>query len=142
MYDEFGDIMFNAPGRLVLNGGKKSFYLDEDYSSGEDLSNYRYRTDSNGSSYSRNQNRETEVLTTHKKNRYNTNQVWKFRPLEENKEKKIIKIEDEPVGIFPQNPMMYRSPLVAPLAPIRPYAPMMPMVPMMPGQMYPYFPPY
>lgn len=149
MYDEFGDIMFNAPGKLTINGKQKSFKLDDALQSDQDLSKYRYRTDDSKSVYSGAQNREEDterdVLTTYSRDRYKTNQVWKFRPLDEEKEKKIIKIEDEPVRTFKANPYygtspVYRSPMRTPMmSPMM--SPMMtPMVPIMPGLMYPMMP--
>jgi len=143
MYDEFGDIMFNAPGRLVKNGGYKSYRLEEGTQSQDDLSNYRYRTDNNQSIYSGTFNRESDVLTTYKKNHYNTNQAWNFRPLDEKKEKKIIKIEDKPVVPFQAHQMLRSSPMQYQM----PYqmgtpmvTPAMPMVPLMPGLVYPMLP--
>jgi len=109
MYDEFGDIMFNAPGRLVKNGrsGTRQLELDEDFIPGKDFSayRYRYRTDDN---YGSANTKERESLTTYRKNPYKTNQVWKFRPLDEKKAQKIIKIEDEPV--VPFQPYRYYQP--------------------------------
>lgn len=134
MYDEFGDIMFNAPGRLVKNGSSKSYKLEDDYQSEQEFSTFRYRTESDESAYNRTLNMESGKLTTYKKNRYKTNQVWKFRPLDEKKEKKIIKIEDEPARQLPRQ-QMYRAPMTRPYTPYTPYAP---MVPMLPGLMYPY----
>lgn len=154
MYDEFGDIMFNAPGKLVKNGGYRSFKLDGDFQSDQDLSKYRYRTDASESTYNRTLNRESDVLTTYSNQRYKTNKVWKFRPLDEEKDKKIIKIEDEPAKQTNQGTMMqYRTPMMSPYSPMMmspymspymspmmsPYtSPYMPMVPMMPGLVYPY----
>ena len=153
MYDEFGDIMFNAPGRLVKNGSHKSFKMDDGYQSEQDISTYRYRTDNEESTFNRTLNMESDVLTTYKKNQYKTNQTWKFRPLDEEKQKKIIIIEDEPARQHPGNQQypgnqMYRAPMMrpympySPMAPTMPMSPMMPMAPMMPGLMYPYMPYY
>lgn len=145
MYDEFGEIMFNAPGKLLKNGGKKAIHMDGDSRPGEDFSNYRYRTDSFESTYNRSYNKEDDVLTAYKKDRYRTDKAWKFRPLDEEKDKKIIKIEDEPARLFQGN-QMYRTPAVRPYMPMMPYspmapmAPMAPMVPVMPGLIYPYMP--
>ena len=103
IYDEFGDIMFNAPGKLVKNGGKKSIQLDDKFHDDQDFSKYRYRTENIESTYNRSLSKEDDVLTTYRKDRYRTDQVWKFRPLDEEKEKKVIKIEDKPVRFFPGN---------------------------------------
>ena len=152
MYDEFGDIMLNAPGRLVIKEKKQPvFRFEEDLQSDQDLSKYRYRTDDSTSNYNRNQSKESEsdVLTSYKKKSYETNQVWKFRPLDEDKEKKVIKIEDKPVKLFQQAPTYrqpgmtpymspYRSPYTSPY--MSPYMPMVPMMPLMPGQVYPMMP--
>ena len=139
MYDEFGDIMFNAPGKLLKNGEKKSIQHEDDFHLGQDLSKYRYRTDSLESTYSRSRSKEDDVLTTYKKDRYRTDKVWKFRPLDEKKEKKIIKIEEKPARQFQRN-QMYRAPMMSPYMPMMPYSPLTPRVPMMPGGMYPYMP--
>lgn len=122
MYDEFGDIMFNAPGQLVRDPGKTTFDLEDALRSDQDISRYRYRSDAADDSFSRTQNQQSEALTTYSKNRYNTNQVWKFRPLEDEKEKTIIKIEDEPAPASVPAPapvpapVPMQSPVVAPAA--------------------------
>ena len=135
MYDEFGDMMFNAPGQLTINGRGKTLRFDNALQSDQELSKFRYRTDDSKSTYSRTPNRESDserdVLTTYSQNRYRTNQVWKFRPLDEDKEKKIIKIEDEPIRLFKPSPA-YQPPMTSPMM-----TPMTPMVPVMPGLMYP-----
>ncbi len=113
IYDEFGDIMFNGPGELVLNGRRGSFRFEDDIELGKNLDNYRYRLDTYESAYRQGQ----EALTTYRKNHLQQ-KVWKFRPLEDKKDKKIIKIEDPPSAPYQGGYMM---------------PPMSPMVPMMPG---------
>ncbi len=107
IYDEFGDIMFDSPGKLVLNGKKGSLQLDDEDQSDVDFDKYRYRTDTYESAYEQGQ----KALTTYRKNHYQK-KVWNFRPLDKDK-KTIIKIEDSPIPAV-QQPMFYGSPMMMP----------------------------
>jgi len=100
IYDEFGDIMFSGPGKLVVNDNKGAFYLEDEDHSEIDLDNFRYRRDTYESAYKQGR----EALTTYRKNHIQK-KVWKFRPLEKEKDKKIIKIEEPQYPALMQNPV-------------------------------------
>ena len=139
IYDEFGDIMRNSPGMLVQNDRFKTVEIEQDTNASQELDQFRYRSD-------RFQNREKNNLTSYGNNQFGAAKpVWKFRPLDEEKEKKVIKIEDKPVRRFQQpqsqiQPDYYRYRPYSPytMTPM-PIAPVMPIAPLMsPGMMYRY----
>jgi hypothetical protein len=110
IYDEFGDIMRNSPGMLVENDRFNRVELDQDTDLSQELDQFRYRSD-------RLHNREENNLTSYGNNRFGAaKQVWKFRPLDEEKEKKVIKIDEKPVRDFqqpwsqPQPPQQLQQP--------------------------------
>lgn len=143
IYDEFGDIMHNSPGMLVQNDRFKRVEIEQGTNSSQELHQYRYRSD-------RFDNRESNNLTSYKNNQFGAAKpVWKFRPLDEEKEKKVIKIDEKPVRRFQQpqpqpqlqpwsQPQYYRPYSPYTMTPV-PTAPVMPMAPLMsPGMMYRY----
>lgn len=111
MYEEFGDIMFNAPGRLVKNGKFRGIGIDDDYSGSSDTEQFRYRGDGRDSSTFSIDDREFRVNTGVKKQANKSRQVWKFRPLDEENRKQVIKIEEDPVKPF-RNNRYYRPPMM------------------------------
>jgi len=153
IYDEFGDIMRNSPGMLVQNDRFKAVDIEQDTDANRELGQFRYRTDSFN-------NRENNNLTSYGNNQFGAAKpVWKFRPLDEEKEKKVIKIDEKPVRRFQQpwsqQPQQQQQPQPQPWSqsqyyrpyspytmtpmPIAPVMPMMPITPpISPGMMYRY----
>ena len=111
MYDEFGPIMFSGPGQLVKNGRYTAYQTDNQ---ADQTMPYRYRW-GESAEYGHSQGFAPG-------RRGQQQQVWKFRPRDEKKEKKIIKIEDPevlPVFRYPQR----RSPMLNPPGVFIPYLP-------------------
>ena len=150
--------MHNSPGMLVQNDRIKVVEIEKDTNADWELEQFRYRSD-------RFQNREENNLTSYGNNQFGAAKpVWKFRPLDEDKERKVIKIDDKPVRrmqepqpqiqqqhIQPQlqtqpqlqmQPQYYRpyySPYTMTPMPIAPVMPYMPIAPLMwPGMMNQY----
>ncbi len=133
--------MRNSPGMLVQNDRYKMIEIDQDTSSNGELEHFRYRLD-------RCCKEEKNNLTSYGNNRYGAKPVWKFRPLDDEKQKKVIKIEDKPVRRLQQpqqqsqlQPQYYRpySPYTMTPMPMTPMVPVMPVAPLMsPGMMYQY----
>jgi hypothetical protein len=119
MYDEFGSIMFSGPGQLVKNG--RYAYQPPETEVEPEASPYRYRWSSEPVES------EAEMTFRPGKRYGRQQQVWKFRPREEKKEKKIIKIEDPPVAPVFRQPQyqhyQYRAPMLSPPGIFIPYIP-------------------
>jgi hypothetical protein len=114
IYDEFGDIMFNAPGKIVLNGQANQLQIDTADQPDVDLEKFRYRTDTYESAYQQGM----EALSSYRKKQYQK-KVWKFRPLEEDK-KTIIKIDEPqvPGAVTPgkqQEQAVVQPPMMSPV---------------------------
>ncbi len=83
--------MRNSPGMLVEADRSKPVEIEDDINASWELEKFRYRSD-------RFLDRETNNLTSYRNNQFGAAKpVWKFRPLDEDKDKKVIKIEDQPV---------------------------------------------
>lgn len=103
MYDEFGDIMRNNPNHIVQQSSIQNMNVE---ATGPELSQYQFRPESLKGLNLASPRGHTNSLTSSTKNPFSQQQqVWKFRPLDEDKQKQVIKIEDIPVPSFkPQQP--------------------------------------
>ncbi len=115
MYSEFGDIMKgNDLAKLIR---------PKTVAASNDLSTYRVKVGKSSAS---------ENASACRPQNTNQAKVWKFRPLEDKKNKKIIKIEDKPVV------PLYRYGRRPTYGGFGAYGPMPPV--MAPGMLYPGLP--
>lgn len=114
MYDEFGSLMFNAPGRLVQND-RRTYRFNDDSNNESESSSFRYH-------FGVPETREETRTYSFQSGKNKQQRVWKFRPRDEKKAKKIIKIEDQPVVPVFRYPR-YRPSMLEPPSMFMPYLP-------------------
>ncbi len=159
MYDEFGDIMFESLEHLVQNRKFGEFDLESSQNDVE-IDQFRYRSKQDSLELTlpgKKKYNSLEYLTNRNKAR-SSRPEWKFRPLDEKKDKKIVIIEEKPVENLLQQPQQsqqsgqlgqqlqqgfYGSGYGTGYGtgygygmgymPMMPISPMMPMYPMVPG---------
>ena len=156
MYDEFGDIMFESLEHLVQNRKFGEFDLERSQDEIE-IDQFRYRSTQDSLELTlpgKKKYNSIEYLTNRNKAR-SAKPEWKFRPLDEEKDKKIVIIEEKPVDNLLQQPQPTQQPqqgfygngygtgygFGSGYMPIMPLSPVMPIYPMVPGYSYPYWPP-
>lgn len=135
IYDEFGDIMHNSPGMLVQNGQYPGIEIEQAANANLEIEQFRYHS-------GRFNQVKKNNLTSYVNNQYGEKPVWKFRPLDKDKDKKIIIVEDKPVRRLQMPPQVQPQVQFQPQAQPQvqghsPYSsqlmmPMMQMTPMMP----------
>jgi len=155
MYDEFGDIMFESLEHLVQNRKFGEFELERSQDEVE-IDQFRYRSAQGSLELTlpgKKKYNSIEYLTNRNKVR-SAKPEWKFRPLEKEKDKKIVIIEEKPVQNLLQQPQPaqqqqgfygngYGSGYGYGMGytPMMPITPIMPMYPMVPGYGNPYWQP-